>query len=303
MVIRIHDKIGQKIIFLLLPVFIFASACSSAPKKPAEIFTDRIMAAGQLDLANRTANQGRYEDALLIIEDARRLATGADDSPLLVKTSIARGNCLFSLGHHDEAFGDWEAARKEADSSGENDLSAMAQIYTARGRLILLINSGSKTGVEEIRDRVNVLTSSIKSDFLARAMGYLVLGMAEKELGNYTGAEKWVRQALEIHEKNRYLEDAAYDWYFIASIFSVSRRYDEALAALKSSIDFDRRAENGFGLASGWQAMGEVYLKKKQPDDSAAAFRRAADIFMAIGLEDAAKKAEAKASAAGSSVN
>ena len=290
----------KKVINMKRPLFLFVFctaclfvSCSSAPKKPAEIFVDRNMSANQLELANRTANQGRYSDAVLILDDARRLAVGADDPSLRIKTSIAYGNCLFALGRHDEAFGHWETAVEEASDAGQNDLAVLARIYAARGRLVLLGSPASdKAGVEEIRAEVNGLISQIKSDQQAQAMGYLVLGMAEKELQHYAEAEKAVLRAADIHEKTRYLEEAAYDWYFVASVYSVSGRYDDALKALQTAIVLDRRAENGFGLASSWQAMGEVYLKMNRPADSAKSFRRAADIFRAIGLEDSAVKAE-----------
>lgn len=291
-------KSAGLIITLLILLFMSAS-CSSVPKKPVEVFTNRNMASNQLDLANSTANQGHYSDALLIIEDVLRVAVSVDDPPLISKAYIYRGNILFSLGRYDEAFSDWESASEEAGRSADNDLAALAQIYSARGRLMLLINSGAKDGVQELRDQVDGLVSSIKSDVVAQAMGYLVLGMTEKELQHYAEAEKAVRRALDIHDKNRYLEEAAYDWYFLASIFSVSGRYDDALQALQNSIAYDRRAENGYGLAADWQATGEVYLKKNMLPDSAAAFKRAADIYRANGLEDLAVKSEAMAPAAG----
>jgi tetratricopeptide (TPR) repeat protein len=299
----------MKILVPLLAVVLLLTSCSSAPKRPAAIYTERNTAYNLLELAGRTANQGKYADALLILEDVQRAAVSVDDSPLLVRTAVTRGNVLFSLGRHDEAFLDWEAAQREAESSGESDLATLAAIYSCRGRLVLLTNAGTNTGVEEIRDQVGRLISSIKTNREAQASGYLVLGMAEKELGRYAEAERALRSAIAIHEKDLYLEEAAYDWYFLASIFSVSGRYDNALAALTTAISFDRRAENGFGLASNWQAMGEEYQKKSLSVDPAEAgavraeavqaFRRAADIFRAIFLEEEALKAEAKADALG----
>jgi tetratricopeptide (TPR) repeat protein len=270
--------------------------CSSAPKQPLEVLTSRNMAASQLDLANRTANQGRYSDALLILEDARKTAAAVDDPVLLIKTAITGGNILFALGRHDEAFDNWEAARREGEAAGERDLAVQARIYAIRGRLTLLVagTSGDAGTVEKIRDEANQEISSIKSDNLSRAAGWLVVGMAEKELGRYAEAESALQRALDIHEKARYLEEAAYDWFLIASVRSVSGHYAAALEALWSAIGFDRRAENSFGLASSWQAMGEVYAKAGSPEESAAAFRRAAGIYRAMGLESRAAAMELK---------
>jgi tetratricopeptide (TPR) repeat protein len=134
----------------------------------------------------------------------------------------------------------------------------------------------------------------MKSDAMGEASGNLVLGMADKELARYAEAESSVRRALDTHEKNRYLEEAAYDWYLIASIRSVSGNYAGAAQALHTAISFDRRAENGFGLASSWQALGDVYLKMENSPDSANAYKRAIDIFEALGLPDSAEKVRAK---------
>jgi tetratricopeptide (TPR) repeat protein len=280
---------------VLLLIFI---SCSSAPKKPLEVLTSRNMTASQLDLVNRTANQGRYSDALLILEDAWITAVSVDDPGLLIKCSLSRGNILFSMGRHDEAFSNWDYAQSEGENAGERNLTSQARIAGARGRLVLLIaeNPGgaNPAAVEAVKTEVREAISAMKSDLAGEASGNLVLGMAEKELGRYSDAENAVRRALDIHEKNRYLEEAAYDWYFIASIRSVSGNFNGAENALRTSISFDRRAENGFGLASSWQALGDVYLKMGNAPEADAAYKRAMDIFDALGLSDAAEKIRAK---------
>ena len=281
-------------IVLLLAVL---SACSSAPKKPAEVFTSRITAGNQLNLANATANQGRYEDALLILDEARRLALSADDPPLRIKTSMSRGNILFSLGRHTEAFREWEIASVEGDASDEKILAALARIYSIRANLVLLANASEQGGGDGIAETQKLMTRLqdemiiVKSDPPSTAAGEVTFGMAEKQLGRWADAENTVKKALSFHEKNLYLEDAAYDWFLMASIRSVAGNYDAALEALRNAIAFDRRAENGFGLASSWRAMGDVYKKSGKSAESRDAYQRAADIYRAIGLLEKAEEA------------
>jgi tetratricopeptide (TPR) repeat protein len=283
---------------MLTVLLLIFAACSSAPKKPLEVSTGRNMAASQLGLANKTANQGRYQDALLILQDVWKTAVSVDDPDLLIKCSLSRGNILFSLGRHDEAFSNWDYAQKEGESAGDRNLVSQARIAKARGRLILLMaqNPGGTDPVaaEAVKTEVREALAAMKSDPTGEASGYLVFAMAEKELTRYPEAETAVRRALDIHTKNRDLEEAAYDWYLIASIRSVSGRYSESAEALRSAISFDRRAENGFGLASSWQALGDVYLKMNKAPESAAAYKRAVDIFEALGLPDSAEKIRAK---------
>ena len=285
----------MKFLFLSLCGVLFFFSCSSAPRQsPDEVFTERNAAARMLDLANQRANRGKYHDALLMVEDARRIAISCDDPLLLVRTALARGSILFALGRHDDAFQDFKAAQQEGESAGLSDLTLQVQIVAARARLMLMQNP-EPAAVQEIRDQVSGYIASIKSDPAAQATGWLVVGMAEKELKRYAEAERAARRALDFHVGNRNLEEAAYSWFFIASIYSVDGRYNDALSALRNAIDFDRRAENGFGLASSWQAMGEVHQKAGNAADAAHAFRRAADIYDALGLSEEAAKAAAKA--------
>jgi tetratricopeptide (TPR) repeat protein len=292
------EVLGKPLIsWFLVFAFCFIS-CSSAPERPAAVYTSRNMAANQLDLANRTANRGRYDDALLILDDVKRTAVSVDDPPLLIKTAITRGNIYFSTGRHNDAFAEWDYALKEAQGSGETNLEAQVKIFIIRGRLVLLI-AGNPDGpplgeIENLRSQALQALAGIRSDNLSEAAGRLVVGMADKELKNYTEAENNIRRALKIHEDGRYFEEAAYDWFLIGSVRSVAGQYDAAVDALLKAINFDRRAENGFGLASSWQALGGVYAKAGKTDESAAAYKRAAGIYRAMGFDAEALKAEAK---------
>jgi tetratricopeptide (TPR) repeat protein len=269
------------------------SGCSSAPKKATEVFTDRNSAIKQLDLANLTANRGRYEDALIILEEARKLAVSADDPPLRLKTSMSRGNFLFALGRNAEAFAEWESAADEGDSSDEPVLAALARIYSIRAKIVLLDTEPDTANVQDLLEHLNREMTAVRSDSNATAIGNITLGLAEKQMGRWVDAENTVRKALSYHENGLFLEDAAYDWFLIASIRSLAGNYDSSLTALRTAISYDRRAENGFGLASSWQAMGEVLLKAGRGGEAAAAWQRAAEIYRAIGLNSLAEKVEA----------
>lgn len=272
------------------------SACSTAPKKPTEVFSIRSIATSQLNLANELANRGHYDDALLALVEARRLAVSTDDPPLRVKTSISRGNILFSLGRHDEAFTEWERAAVEGDYTDQPAFTALARIYIIRARLILLSNESedgkNPPAAEEYRAQLSQQMSAVRSDSLSIAAGYVTLGILEKLAGRWGEAESAVMRSLSIHEKDRYLEDAAYDWFLIASIRSMSGNYTTALTALRTGIRFDRRAENGFGLASSWRAIGDVLMKAER-QGFRAAYRRAIEIYRALSLDDKAEELEA----------
>ena len=284
-------------VFLSVVMFLPAvlAGCSSAPRRPDEVFVIRTAATNQLNLANRNAAQGRFEDALTILKDAWLLVLATDDPPLRVAAATSRGNILFSLGRYTEAFGAWESAAAEGEAASLGLLAAQARIYSIRARLVQLSNAypeGGQAEADQLRAQVLREITAVSADPTVVAAGYLTLAMAEKQMRRWTEAEDAAVRALRIYERNRFLEDSAYAWFIIASIRSVSGNHDGALEALRTAIAFDRRAENGFGLASSWHAMGDVYQNAGRREEARAAHRRAADIYQAIGLHSKAEELE-----------
>jgi tetratricopeptide (TPR) repeat protein len=277
------------LLILCLPLLM--PGCSSAPKRPAEIFTVRNMTETQLELANRAADQGRYAEALELLQEARRLAVRADDPKLLIRTSLSRGNILFYLGRTGEAEELWTAALDEALAAGDEELAAVSRVYMARSGLL-----GGVSDAGTVRTQVREELSRIKSP-LHTALAWIVAGLAEKELGRWNDGENALKNALGIHQKHNYLEQAAYDWYLIASIRSVAGDYSGALEALDEALAFDRRAENTYGLGMDWFARGEVQRKAGNTAEAAAAYRRSGDIFRSLSLEKEAEQAEQRLSA------
>jgi tetratricopeptide (TPR) repeat protein len=269
-----------------------AAGCSTAPKRPAEILLLRNQAETQLALVNQAAEQGSYGLALEYMQEARRLAVASDSPSLRIRTELARGNILFFLGRQEEAAAAWQGALTEADEGGEEELAALCRIYQARARLL-----ATAEAPDAIRSRVAGELEAVKANPLSAALGWTVIGLADKEARRWTDAENALKRALEIHEKGRYLEQAAYDWYLIASVRSMAGNYDAALEALFEAVAFDRRSENSWGLAKDWAALGEVYTKAGQADKAAAAIRRSGEIFKSLDVDAAAVRPETRSSA------
>jgi tetratricopeptide (TPR) repeat protein len=278
--------------------------CSSAPKRPAEIFTLRNTAAAQLELANHEADRGNYPAALDLMAEARRMALHTDNPALRIRTALSLGNVLFFLDRPEEAEARWNEALAEAEAlaehTGDRELAAIGRIYLARARLLTLTGSPAAPGgntfgggsVEDVRSRVQAELGAIKTDNLALALGWTVIGLAEKELRRWAEAEAALKKALDLHARENYLEQAAYDWYLIASVRSVGGRYDAALEALEEALAYDRRAENTYGLGKDWLALGDVYTKAGRTAEARSAYRRAGEIFNAAGFEAGAGEAD-----------
>jgi tetratricopeptide (TPR) repeat protein len=280
-----------------------ATGCSSAPERPVEIYEGRNAALGQIDLGNRAALRGEYDSARLFLAEAWRLAVAADSPGTRTRVLLAEGNAWFNEGNRDRANDCWKRALAEATASADAELTAVSRVYLARGGLAEgapapdMDSDARRAAALRARETVRAEMPALKGNELFAAFAYRALSLAEKELGDARAAEAAALEAASIHEKGRYLEDAAYDWFLLASIRSKAGNYPGAREALRAAIGFDRRAENPNGLAASWLALGTVEEKAGARDEAATAYRRSAEIARAAFLADTARAAEKKLAA------
>ena len=284
-------------IFTIAFIFLLAS-CSSVPKRPAEVFSIQSMADTLIGQANKEADQANYAEAEIILNEALRLAVTTDRPALRIRVKLALANVQYSLGRTAEAEKIWREAENEAKFGQEQLLASACRIYRARSLLL-----AGRVDPEETLALVHAEQGNLKQDKQLLAVSWTVKGMAEKELGRYAEAERSVNNALAIHTKENYLEQAGYDWYLIASIRSVSGNYRGANQALNRALHYDRRAENTFGLAMDWAAMGDVYRKLENENSAARSYRRSAEIFRAMDKHDHAREVESRIKQSGEQEN
>jgi len=273
-------------IAFLMPVIF---SCSSQPKNQGDINNLRVQAETLLESGNRETGKGNYDNALVLINESKRLATLADDSSLIIRSSLSRANVVYSLGRADEAFTEWEQAVAEAQKLGNGELLSAARIYFARGELI-----SGRTSAQSVLNVVDSEQPNIKSNQLYIGISWQVRGLALRSLGSYKEAEDAFMRSSEIHEKNLYFENASYDWYSIASSRSLSGDLNGAIQALEKSIEIDRRIENSWGIAASWRAMGDVYRKAGREQDALEAYNRSISIYRAMGNEYEVSQTELK---------
>jgi len=276
--IRLKNKLLPG--FFSFLILIFLASCSTAPKNPEEINLLKFQAEDGIEAANKEAAKGNFEIALSLLTGFRRNAILTDDSSLIIRTNLARGNILFSMNRIAEAYGDWEQALKEAHHYGNPELLAVSKIFKARGDLI-----SGRASARSVLDEVTKESANIKEGRAYIAFSWQVIALANSSLGFFDEAEKSVRNSLAIHEKDKVLENASYDWYIIASIRSLAGNYDSSLQAIEASIALDRRIENSWGIASSYRAMGDILRKAGRNDEAKEAYERAKAIYSAMGNE------------------
>ena len=267
--------------FLIVLFSLFFVSCSTTSKKPGDIDIMRTMAETMLEQGTRESGLGNFEKALLLLTEAKRSSILCDDLSLIVRTCMARGNVLYSLGKTKEAFEEWERAIENAVRLKDPELLSVSKIYLLKGNLIT-----EKKQPKAVLDEVIRESSNIKKNKLYIAFSWQVIGLAHRALGAYKDAEAAFMKSLDIHAKDDYLDNAAYDWYTIASIRSLSGNAPGAINALESSIVYDRRIENSWGIAASYRAMGDVYKKMEKQAEAKEAYGRAKAIYTAIGNEN-----------------
>jgi tetratricopeptide (TPR) repeat protein len=268
----------KKLCVLLFVIFL--ASCSTAPKRPAAVYNIQSMTDNLIGMANKEADQANYEQALMYLDSAWILAVQTDRPSLRVRVNMGMADVNYLLGKTAEAENIWRRTEREADFNDEPMLASACRVFRARSTLM------SGTGKpDEVLAIVQKELNILKPDKLFYATAWTVKGLCEKEMGLHIDAEKSIMNALSIHEKANYLEQAAYDWYLIASVRSVAGNYQGAIDALNRAIAFDRRAENTFALAMDWTATGEVYRKMGNENRAAMSFSRAAEILRAVDKE------------------
>ena len=292
-------KPGPRALLAALGAALLAAACSSAPRDrgPGEEFGMRDVAETQLAHGNRQADRGNLADALALLDEAVRFAVLADDSGLRARAGLSRANVLLSLGHADRAEAGWAEAYAEAQRSGNRELIALSRVHIARGRLLSAIGGGADGAGEvaqSVLDEVAGEMGALRAP-LHEAFAWTVRGRAEGELRRFAEAEAALRRSLAIHERTQHFELAAFDWFMIASFRSRAGDVAGARQALESSMALDRRVENSWGLAWSWRALGDIEARAGNAEAASAAYRRAADIFRAMGQHEAAEDALARA--------
>jgi len=277
----------KKYFIICISIFIIAS-CSSAPDNPGDVYFLRTQAEEGLETANREASKGNFEFALSLLTGHKRSAILTDDLSLIVRVTLSKGNVLFSLGRFDEAFAEWDYALKEAVLSANAELISISKIFAARGNLL-----SQRVSAQSVLDEITRESANLKTR-LYTAFSWQVRGLALRDLNRWREAEEAVNQSLSIHDKDKQLENASYDWYIIASIRSLSGNLTGALQALETSIAIDRRIENSWGLASSWRAKGDVLRKDGREAEAIEAYIRARTIYAQMASSREAEEIDKK---------
>ena len=160
-----------------------------------------------------------------------------------------------------------------------DELMALAEIVALQAQLM-----DPDSADATYRERSARAVGALKRFPRDQARVYRIESALAARQGDLEGALALAEKASALFKKPLNLLEYANTRYLMGSILSRMGRYDQAIAALLDSFEYDQRAENSRGLAQTCWALSLVYAKKGDAGRAALWERRSRDIYRALSL-------------------
>jgi tetratricopeptide (TPR) repeat protein len=261
------------------------ASCSTAPAKSDTVITMKTQASQDIATGEGYFRQGRFELALQFFTQALSEYTSVDDAPGIIRASNAIGNTYVAVGSLDTAERIFLGAREQARSSDASLLFTttlnLGELYLARG--------DAQKALQVFQEAVALPEGSrtpAQDALLAHD-----LGTAWKNLGDSEKALQFFAESLKINLAGSLLQEAASDYYMIASVHSRDGRYEEALKSAQAALALDKQIESSTAIAKDLYALGLIAVK--QGDQAAAYdyFQRSYLVYTTLGFLAERRKA------------
>jgi tetratricopeptide (TPR) repeat protein len=273
---------------LLVACCAFAAAlmvtCSTQPKKPDGVSTVKNQAAQDAATGDSYARQGRYDLALQFFSLSLGGYTSIDDTEGVIRVYNGLGKTYISMGALEMAQDVLLKARELARGAKPGFLFVttlnLGELYLSRG--------DAKTARSTFEEALAMPADSRTPP--QTAILFHDLGTAAKNLEEPDKALEYYGKALEINLSGKMAEQAASDYYMIASVHSLAGRYDEALKNAALALALDKQIENSPAIAKDLYALGLIATKKGDTSAAFEYFQRAYLVFTTLGLKTEMKK-------------
>jgi tetratricopeptide (TPR) repeat protein len=254
--------------FAVLAAVLLLGSCSSAPKKADETTDVKNRAAEAAQSGNSYYRQGRYDLALQFFTQALNENLSVDNEPGVVQSYNSLGRVYLAVGMAAEA----ESAFLKAAAIAVH-LGGESQFVTSNNLGELYLRRGDAATALATFERV--LGGSL-SDMPPAQVGLLYhnLGCAYKATGDLVKAMEWLKKALTVNLDEKLYEEAAADYYMIASVHSKQGDYPAAAKNAELALEYDKRIENALGVVKDLTALGLIAMKAGDPATAYGYFQR-----------------------------
>ena len=263
--------------FAVLAAVLLLAACSSAPKKADEATDIKNRAAEAAQFGNSYYRQGRYDLALQFFTQALNENLSVDNEPGVVQSYNSIGRVYLAVG----MIGEAESAFLRAAAIAVR-LGGEPQFVTSNNLGELYLRRGDAATALATFERV--LGGPLAGMPPAQVgLLYHNLGCASKATGDLVKAMEWLKKALAVNLDEKLYEEAAADYYMIASVHSKQGDYPAAAKNAELALEYDKRIENALGVVKDLLALGLVAMKAGDPATAYGYFQRSHLAATALG--------------------
>lgn len=269
--------------FLLLffiCVMLFFSGCSTTTKlKPGESVAKKNRAAEYAGFGSNYYDEAQYDQALDFFFLSLKQNILIDNDHGIIESYNSIGKTYLAAGKVDLAENYYKKAQEVAFMF--NDPALIIRCKNNQGE-IYLAKGDFSAALATFTEAYTAIENPSKADDAAIILHNI--GVANKRLGNFKDAETNLLKALELNEKNSKFKEMASDNYLLASIYSKTDQYSEALNYIDKALKIDKLIENSFGIAKDLFAKGLIQRKAGSPEEAYYTFKRDALIFESLSL-------------------
>jgi serine/threonine-protein kinase len=240
-------------------------------------------------------NLGRFTDAKLALEHslALRRANGGSESPEVATTLLQMASTLRTLGKYAAADSvAWQALRISEKVNGPAD-PATADAWQMLS-MLAVYREDIRASEVYARRSVSIRVAAYGADDPRIAYSLEMLGRALRRLGRDEEGERYLRQGLALHERERgpYDPSLIVPLYRLAEAVAGGREdYDEAARLMERGVAIARASfgENHPRTAYALGMLGELESRRGNFAKAERLSRRAVDIYdRTLGDKDVA---------------
>jgi tetratricopeptide (TPR) repeat protein len=273
--------------WLALPVcsaLLAVAACSTAPKQTDEVIRVKTQAAQDSTTGDGYLRQGRHALALQFYTQSLSEYTSIDDEAGIIASYNAVGRTAMAMGSLVMAEDMFTRARERSRTTSPSLLF----VSTNNLGELFLVRGEAARALALFQEAIALPASARdpRQDGIARHN----IGTAQKNLGNLAEALASYQASLEINLSKKFSEEAASDYYMIASVRSLQGDYGEADRNAQLALVLDKRIENSPGIGQDLFALGLIAKKRKDTAGSFDYFQRSYLVYTAVGMTGETKK-------------
>ncbi len=274
----------SRVTALLAGILINASSCSTAPPKSDTVTLVKQQAASAAESGEQYFHQGRYDLALQFFSQALDANASVDNVDGVIRSRISIAQVYLAQEQNDAAEDMLSRAREQARG---RSLPLFVDSSISLGELYLRKGEPSKALAI-----FNETLDAAGTRMTPRQKGVLFhdIGAAWKASGDMRQALDWLSRSLKSDLANKLLEEAAADYYMIASVHSKQGDFPGARQNALLALALDKQVENPIGIAEDLYGLGLIESKS---GDTAAAydyFQRAYGVYTTLGAKGGIQK-------------